>query len=182
MTVSVRTAIKPPLLGFKSSDVHTEGVPQFAVGTMVECSDGTVWRYVSTTKALAVGSVYRLGSDYAVGNDVQTSDTTSIPFPLGVPQNVVAAPSGVTYNYCWVQTAGAFTYLKCASGTAKDNPLYISSTAGALNSIYSATLGSCTVMSAKYTGASAVTTTLVTDSTATTCFSPVELFVPRELQ
>lgn len=183
MTVSTRTAVKPPLFGFDAAVIHTDGVPQFALGTYVECSDGTVWRYVRTTKALYQGSVYMLGTDWTVGDDPwYYTASPKVPFALGVMQQSIAAPSGVTYNYCWIQTAGNFRYIRICHGTTKENPLSLSSASGALTSFITPTMGSTVVNAIQCTASSAVVGTHGTLSALSTAFSPVELFVPREGQ
>lgn len=157
---------------------YTHNVPEYALGTQVQFADGKTFRYVRTTRALSQGSVVAIGSDYTVGNDISSiQDSTNTPFAAGVSQQNTSAPaSGYTYRYAWVQTAGAFTYLKLCGGTVKDNPLYISSLPGALNSLTLAGL-STLMMAVKYTGSSTVTGA---GSTSSACFSNTELFVPRE--
>lgn len=177
MTVTTDYVVNGPA-GVVISD--TSDTPQFALGRKVEFASGKVFRYVRTMAALAQGSVYALSSTFTVGNAVVASvDSILTPFGCGVPQVAFAAPSsGFTYRYGWVQTAGTFTYLKLCGGTTKDNMLYISSLAGALNSIHSAT-ASTVVNAVKYLGDSAVATA---GSITSTAFSPVELVVPREYQ
>ncbi len=175
MTVST-SAIVSSKAGVNVADTHD--VAQFKLGSMAEFTNGNVFRYCRTQAVKAQGSVYVIGSDYELGNSAEASvDNSTLPHKLGVPQIAVAAPaSGYTYRYCWVQTAGLFTYLKMCGGTTNNNPLYLSSLSGALCSIRGTT-GSVIVEAVKSTQGTTVTTT---GSTTATAFSTSELVMPRE--
>lgn len=135
MTVSTRTAVIPPLIGFKATDEWNDidGCP-FALGTRVQCNDGTIWRLVKAASALTSRFAYMIPSTYIVADKVTTSND-DVSF-LGVPAQANTAPTSLnasaTYTFFWIQTGGECPFVKTKAIVASGNEVHSSDVDGSL--------------------------------------------------
>lgn len=135
MTVSTRTAVVPPLIGFKATDEWNDidGCP-FALGTRVQCNDGTIWRLVKAASALTTRYAYVVPSTYIVADKLTTSNDDSAF--IGVPYQANTAPTSLnasaTYTFFWIQTGGECPFVKTAAVVASGGEVHATATDGAL--------------------------------------------------
>lgn len=121
------------LLGAQVTQIDTDGIARFELGTKHKDEDGTTYMYIGTTIALTQYLMYAIDETYyvlaAASNETHGANVRA----LGVPQSTFAAPSGTTYNYGWVAIAGPFT-CTAVSGTAVNLRMALSSNAGVVAS------------------------------------------------
>lgn len=128
MTVSVRSAIDPALLGFDALKEYDHEA--FALGTKVQCTDGTIWRFVFTAAAKTVALCYPITKGYIVGA-AGITDTTAGGDNFGVP--VQTTTPGATNLYFWIQTGGYIPQVSTHGAVAAGAAVYTSATAGKLD-------------------------------------------------
>jgi len=128
MTVSVRSAINPPLLGFDPTKQYDHAA--FALGTRVQCTDGTIWRFVFTAAAKTIGLAYPIGNNFVVGA-AGITDTTAGGDNVGIPRATTLA--GTTNFWFWIQTGGYFAAVETHHAVAAGANVYTSATAGKLD-------------------------------------------------
>lgn len=117
------------LLGAQVTQVDTDGIPRFTLGTRHVGQTGIEYRYVGTTGALTQYYMYALDEDFYVVAAAENVAHGAQVLSLCVPQVAVAAPSGVTYNYGWVAVKGPFRCF-AVSGCAANLRMALSSNAG----------------------------------------------------
>lgn len=135
MTVSTRTAVIPPLIGFKATDEWNDidGCP-FALGTRVQCNDGTIWRLVKAASALTLREAYVVPATYIIADLLSTSNDDAAL--MGIPAQANTAPTSLnasaTYTFFWIQTGGPCEYAATAAVVASGGEVHASADAGAL--------------------------------------------------
>lgn len=137
MTVSVRSATIPPLMGFDPNTLYTDvdGAFPFKPGQKVQTNDGNIYRFSYTTSSLTNGLAYMLANDgtFATGAGVTTTLSDAKTQNLGVPHMGIDAPttlnSAATKTYFWMQTGGNFPVISCAAAVA--DGAYVNTTASA---------------------------------------------------
>lgn len=140
MTVSTRTAINPPLLGFDrtnefyadETDATCPSTLEGTLGMMVQCSDGITYQLVKATAAKTAKLAYIIDEDFLVGDGVATSNDEAAQ--LGIPHTTTTAPASLhadaTHTYFWIQRAGEITNTTIGAIAAVDTEVYTSATAG----------------------------------------------------
>jgi len=150
MTVSVRSATNPPLIGFDPDQEYLDidGVPgyplaPFEPGLKVMTNTGDIFRFVHTTASLSHGHGYAIAWDggYSITpggssnvDAVRTLNTDARTTYVGIPHRPVDAPTTLNASaaktYFWMQTAGSFPNVSISGAVTNGNYMNTTATGG----------------------------------------------------
>lgn len=149
------TASTSGKLGVNYADTPTS--PQFALGTLDEGEDGTLWVYVQANGAIGQYDAVAIDEDYQAAK--LTKSLADAGQRLGVAQSAFA-----DNDYGWVALRGSNIKVNALTSCAADTALYTSATAGSLDddSTSQTAITGIVIVSAVGSGGAAATECIIT--------------------